>query len=85
MRKRLGPPSGAAVPTGCQHGAGHRPAVPGALGGGEAPLQQMGVDEIYFGKKQKFITVVSNLETGSRYGSGRIGSRKRWMSFSERN
>jgi transposase len=25
---------------------------------------QMGVDEIYLGKKQKFITVVSNLETG---------------------
>jgi transposase len=28
------------------------------------PLAQMGVDEIYFGKKMKFITVVSNLETG---------------------
>jgi transposase len=27
-------------------------------------LAQMGVDEIYLGKKQKFITVVSNLETG---------------------
>lgn len=27
-------------------------------------LEQMGVDEIYFGKKMKFITVVSNLETG---------------------
>jgi transposase len=27
-------------------------------------LKQMGVDEIYLGKKQKFITVVSNLETG---------------------
>jgi len=27
-------------------------------------LRQMGVDEIYLGKKQKFITVVSNLETG---------------------
>ena len=26
-------------------------------------LRQMGVDEIYLGKKQKFITVVSNLET----------------------
>src|ERR1700722_728272 len=29
-----------------------------------APLEQMGVDEIYFGKQMKFITVVSNLETG---------------------
>ena len=27
-------------------------------------LAQMGVDEIYFGKQMKFITVVSNLETG---------------------
>jgi transposase len=27
-------------------------------------LRQMGVDEIYLGKTQKFITVVSNLETG---------------------
>jgi len=28
------------------------------------PLKQMGVDEIYFGKQMKFITVVSNLATG---------------------
>jgi transposase len=27
------------------------------------PLTQMGVDEIFLGKKQKFVTVVSNLET----------------------
>ena len=27
-------------------------------------LVQMGVDEIYFGKQMKFITVVSNLDTG---------------------
>ena len=26
-------------------------------------LRQLGVDEIYLGKKQKFVTVVSNLET----------------------
>jgi transposase len=30
----------------------------------KAPLAEMGVDEIYFGKQMKFITVVSNLETG---------------------
>src|SRR6266699_6234184 len=30
----------------------------------KAPLKQMGVDEIHMGKKIKFITVVSNLETG---------------------
>jgi transposase len=28
------------------------------------PLEQLGVDEIYFGKRMKFITVVSNLESG---------------------
>jgi transposase len=28
------------------------------------PLVQMGVDEIYFGKQMKFITVVSNLDSG---------------------
>jgi transposase len=28
------------------------------------PLLEMGVDEIYFGKQMKFITVVSDLETG---------------------
>jgi len=30
----------------------------------QARLEQMGVDEIYFGKQMKFITVVSNLESG---------------------
>jgi len=30
----------------------------------KAALRQMGVDEIFVGKKQKFITVVSNLKTG---------------------
>jgi hypothetical protein len=29
-----------------------------------APLRHMGVDEIFLGKKTKFITVVSNLESG---------------------
>ena len=37
------------------------------------PLRQMGVDEIHLGKKQKFLTVVSNLETGEPlwFGSDR--------------
>jgi transposase len=36
-------------------------------------LRQMGVDEIHLGKKQKFLTVVSNLETGEPlwFGSDR--------------
>ena len=34
-------------------------------------LRQMGIDEIYLGKKQKFLTVVSNLETGEPLWFGR--------------
>ena len=34
-------------------------------------LRQMGVDEIFLGKKYKFITVVSNLETGEPVWFGR--------------
>ena len=34
-------------------------------------LRQMGVDDIYLGKKQKFLTVVSNLETGEPLWFGR--------------
>jgi transposase len=34
-------------------------------------LVQMGVDEIYLGKKQKFVTVVSNLETSEPLWFGR--------------
>ena len=35
------------------------------------PLAQMGVDEIFLGKKQKFVTVVSNLETVEAVWFGR--------------
>ena len=34
-------------------------------------LRQMGVDEIFLGKKMKFVTVVSNLETGEPLWFGR--------------
>lgn len=34
-------------------------------------LRQMGVDEIHLGKKQKFLTVVTNLETGEPLWFGR--------------
>lgn len=34
-------------------------------------LRQMGVDEVYLGKKIKFVTVVSNLETGEPVWFGR--------------
>jgi transposase len=37
----------------------------------KAPLKQAGVDEIHLGKKDKFITVVSNLETGEPLWFGR--------------
>jgi transposase len=35
------------------------------------PLRQMGVDEMHLGKKQKFLTVVCNLETGEPLWFGR--------------
>jgi transposase len=34
-------------------------------------LRQMGIDEMYLGKQQKFLTVVSNLETGEPLWFGR--------------
>jgi hypothetical protein len=40
-------------------------------------LLQMRVEEIYLGKKTKFLTVVSNLEQANRSGSDGIGSRRR--------
>jgi len=48
-------------------------------------LKQMGVDEIYRGKNDKFLTVVSNLETGEPLWFGRSGRRRRWTSTSGRN
>jgi len=36
-----------------------------------APLKQLGVDEIYLGKQTKFLTVVSNLESGEPLWFGR--------------
>lgn len=41
----------------------------------EPPLRQMGVDEIYRGKSDKFLTVVCNLETGEPLWFG--GDRKK--------
>ena len=42
-----------------------------AAGRRKPALRQMGVDEIYLGKSQKFLTVVSNLATGERLWLGR--------------
>jgi transposase len=39
--------------------------------GRKEPVRQMGVDEIYLGKSQKFLTVVSDLETGEPLWFGR--------------
>jgi len=48
-------------------------------------LEQMGVDEIYFGKQMKFLTVVATWRPGNRYGLGETASKKLSMSFSEPN
>jgi transposase len=42
-----------------------------AAGRRKPALRQMGVDEIYLGRKQKFLTVVSNLQTGEPLWFGR--------------
>jgi transposase len=42
-----------------------------AAGRKKPALRQMGVDEFHLGKKQKFLTVVSNLETGEPLWFGR--------------
>src|SRR6516164_9306725 len=42
-----------------------------AAGRRKPALRQMGVDEIYLGKSQKFLTVVSNLESGEPLWFGR--------------
>ena len=50
------------------------------------PLVQTGVDEIYFAKQMKFITVVSNLETGEPLWFGQDCKQEtRSMSFSGHN
>jgi transposase len=46
-----------------------------------AALRQMGVDEIYLGKKQKFLSVVSNLETGEPLWFGRERKKESLDSF----
>ena len=47
-------------------------------------LRQMGVDEIYLGKKQKFLTVVSNLKTGEPLWLGRERKRETLDEFFEK-
>jgi transposase len=47
-------------------------------------LRQMGVDEIYLGKKQKFLTVVSNLETGEPLWFGRERKKETLDKFLEK-
>lgn len=47
-------------------------------------LRQMGVDEIHLGKKQKFLTVVSNLETGEALWFGRERKKETLNEFFEK-
>ena len=47
-------------------------------------LRQMGVDEIYLGKSQKFLTVVTNLETGEPLWFGRERKRETLDEFFEK-
>lgn len=47
-------------------------------------LRQMGIDEIHLGKKQKFLTVVSNLETGEPLWFGRERKKETLDEFFEK-
>src|SRR5215471_13759173 len=47
----------------------------------EPPLQQMGVDEIYLGKRQKFLTVVCDLETSEPLWFGRERKKEKLDAF----
>jgi transposase len=48
-------------------------------------LRQMGIDEIYLGRKQKFLTVVSNLETGEPLWFGRERKKETLDEFFEQH
>ena len=48
-------------------------------------LRQMGVDEIYLGKNQKFLTVVTNLETGEPLWFGRERKKETLDEFFEKH
>ncbi len=48
-------------------------------------LGQMGIDEMYLGKKQKFLTVVSNLETGEPLWFGRERKKETLDEFFEQH
>jgi len=48
-------------------------------------LRQMGIDEMYLGKKQKFLTVVSNLETGEPLWFGRERKKETLDEFFEQH
>jgi transposase len=55
-----------------------------ATGRRKPALRQMGVDEIHLGKKQKFLTVVSNLETGEPLWFGRERKKETLDEFFEK-
>lgn len=55
-----------------------------AAGRRKPALRQMGVDEIHLGKKQKFLTVVTNLETGEPLWFGRERKKETLDEFFEK-
>src|ERR1019366_5221388 len=73
LRECFGAASGPAVRAGPEHGPGHGSALFGTLDAQrkKPALRHMGVDEIFLGKTTKFVTVVSNLESGEPLWFGR--------------
>jgi len=87
VRKRIGTPGGQAVPTGRQHvrAIDLRYLQRWSATRRKDGLEQMGVDEIYCGKQMKFITVVSNLQTGEPLWFGQDRKQETLDEFSEHN
>jgi len=86
VRERGGASSSQAVRVGGEHSAVDRPALFGALGGRAAQTgaAAMGVDEIHLGKKQKFLTVASSLESGEPLWFGRERKKETLDEFFEK-
>ena len=51
----------------------------------KAPLRQIGVDEIYQGKRDKFLTWSAIWKRENRCGSARSGRKRRWRNSSARS
>ena len=88
LRERGGAARGQTVRAGGEHGAVDRSAPyleRWAAQRRKPALRQLGVDEIHLGKKEKFLTVASNLESGEPVWFGRERKKKPWTASLKKN